>query len=113
MAMAEKEYIERKSIYSRVKRHTNPYGKPTLDYKSGVKVLDMIKQESSADVVEVVHAEWLYHECVSSYDGTKSGYSCSACGAFVEEEVFETDEIHKNFCGNCGAKMDGERKEYQ
>lgn len=49
--MAEKEYIDRDSIYSRVKRHTNPYGKPTLDYESGVKVLDMIKQEPAADVV--------------------------------------------------------------
>lgn len=51
--------------------------------------------------------EWRYHECVSSYDGTKSGYSCSCCHAFVDEEVFDTDEFHKKFCGNCGAKMKG------
>ena len=30
-------YIDADSLYSRVKTHTNPYGKPTLDYKSGVK----------------------------------------------------------------------------
>ena len=49
--MAEKEYIERDSIYRRVKAYTNPYGKPMLDYKSGIEVLDMIKQEPAADVV--------------------------------------------------------------
>lgn len=51
--------------------------------------------------------EWVYHEYVSSYDGAKSGYSCSRCDAFVDENVFDTDEFHKEFCGNCGAKMKG------
>lgn len=59
--MAKKEYIERDSIYHRVKRHTNPYGKPTLDYESGVKVLDMIKQEPAADVVEVCRCKDCKH----------------------------------------------------
>ncbi len=57
----KKEYIERDSIYRRVKTHTNPYGKPTLDYESGVKVLDMIKQEPAADVVEVVRCKDCIH----------------------------------------------------
>lgn len=51
------EYIEREELYRRVKERTNPYGKPTLDYESGVKVLDMIKQAPAADVVEVVRCE--------------------------------------------------------
>lgn len=66
---------------------------------------------STADVAEVKHGEWIYHECVSSYDGAISGYSCSVCSAFVNEEVFESDEFHKDFCGHCGAKMDGERRD--
>lgn len=61
----------------------------------------------TADVAEVKHGEWIYHECVSSYDGATSGYSCSECCAFVDEEIFELDEFHKKHCGNCGAKMDG------
>lgn len=72
---------------------------------------EAIEEALTADVVEVKHGEWVYHECVSSYDGCKSGYSCSVCSAFVDEEVFDTDEFHKAFCGNCGAKMDGERRE--
>jgi hypothetical protein len=62
-------------------------------------------------VVEVRRGEWKYYECVSSYDGTISGYACSVCNAFVEDEDFEAEEFHKKFCGNCGAKMDGERRE--
>lgn len=50
-------YIDADKLYSRVKTHTNPYGKPTIDYDSGVKVLNMIKTESTADVVEVVRCK--------------------------------------------------------
>lgn len=66
--------------------------------------------KSKADVVEVKHGYWIYHECVSSYEGAISGYSCSECSSFVDEEIFNADEFHKDFCGQCGAKMDGERK---
>lgn len=61
----------------------------------------------TADVVEVRHGEWVYRECVLSYDGVKSGFSCSECFAFVEDDVFDMVEFHKSFCGSCGAKMDG------
>lgn len=63
--MADKEYIERDSIYRRVKERTNPYGKHTLDYESGVKVLNMIKQEPAADVVEVVRC----NDCAVPHNG--------------------------------------------
>lgn len=55
-------YIDADSLYGRVKTHTNPYGKPTLDYKSGVKVLDMINQEPTADVVPKSEVERLQKE---------------------------------------------------
>jgi len=115
--MAEKEYIERgamREFLCEKQKGLEIAGCINIakDFGRVIKLIDE-GYIPTADVVEVVHAEWIYHECVSSYDGTKSGYSCSACNAFVEEEVFETDEFHKIFCGNCGAKMDGERKEYQ
>jgi hypothetical protein len=62
----------------------------------------------TADVVPVVHGRWIYHECVASCDGAISGYSCSECNAFVDEEIFDMDEFHNDFCGNCGARMDGD-----
>lgn len=60
------------------------------------------------DVAEVKHGEWIYHECVSSYDGTISGYSCSVCKTFIHEETFDNDTFTKKYCGYCGARMDGD-----
>lgn len=63
------------------------------------------------EVEKVRHGEWIYHEMVSSYDGLLSGYSCSECSGFVDEEIFDSDEFHKSFCGCCGAKMDKKEEE--
>ena len=43
-------YIDADELRRRVKEKTNPYGKPTLDYESGVKVLNMIDNAPTADV---------------------------------------------------------------
>lgn len=96
--MANKEYIERDSIYRRVKEHTNPYGKPTLDYGSGVKVLNMIEREPAADVVEVRHGEW-----IKAGTGITERIVCSACNSSIG--YFGRPP----FCNQCGVKMDGER----
>lgn len=87
----------------------NDYNKLTLLRISDTidSIYEKYSTQPAADVVEVKHEKWLYHECVSSNDGAISGYSCSHCGAFVDEEEFESEEFHKKFCGNCGAKMDG------
>ena len=104
--MADKEYIEREELYRRIKERTNPYGKPTLDYKSGVKVLDMIEQAPAADVVEVRHGRW-------NYINGDVGYTEVECSECKKRTVFgDEDEIYP-YCPNCGAKMDGERKEYE
>lgn len=83
-------YIDAEKLYSKVKEETNPYGKPTLDYESGVKVLDMINNQPTADVVEIekvaeiladitgiapcekVGNEWLFDCC------EHIGYCCQA-----------------------------------
>lgn len=77
--------------------------------KADPSVAWCIDQVKPANAVEVVHGWWIYHECISSYDGAKSGWSCSKCNAFVNEEIFDMDEFHKDFCGRCGARMKGIR----
>ena len=68
----------------------------------------MIAEEPAADVVEVRRGEWVYHDCVCSYDGTMSGYSCSCCSAFIEEAVY-TKMFHNSFCPSCSADMRGDK----
>ena len=93
------EYIEREALQKEVKRLQGiPFSTPLI--------VNAIEKAPKADVVEVKHGEWIYHEMVASNDGTLSGYSCSECSGFVDEEVFDSDEFHKSFCGCCGAKMD-------
>ena len=104
-------YIEREALLEEIQEEldfeSTMYTEEQNKYITiGLKIAQNdIKRRPAADVVPVSHGEWVYHECVSTHDGCKSGYSCSVCNAFVNEEVFDTDEFHKAFCGNCGAKI--------
>ena len=46
--------IDADALHRKVKMETNPYGKPTIDYDSGVKVLEWIVQAPTVDAVPVV-----------------------------------------------------------
>jgi DNA-directed RNA polymerase subunit RPC12/RpoP len=61
-------------------------------------VSQMLDMFSPADVVQVVHSEWIYH---------MSFGVCKKCG--YEYEWKGTDA--KNYCPNCGAKMDAKGEE--
>lgn len=45
--------IDANSLHRKVMMETNPYGKPTIDYDSGVKVLEWIEQAPTIDAVPV------------------------------------------------------------
>lgn len=106
-----KEYIERDDALKAVTEFFEPVN--TVDQAIILMnhLLKKLMLLTAADVVERKRGEWIYHECVSSHDGTISGYSCSKCNAFVNEETFDMDEFHKDFCGHCGADMRGEKHE--
>ena len=68
--------IDADALHRKVKMETNPYGKPTIDYDSGVKVLEWIEQAPTVDAVPVVRCKdckWLYDEmddyCCRSHRG--------------------------------------------
>ncbi len=57
----------------------------------------------AADVVEVRHGEWVVKDLNNPLYESKKAPHCSVCG--------EMSFIRWDYCPDCGAKMNGERKE--
>lgn len=53
----------------------------------------LLRVAPAADVAPVVHGRWVF-----------GGDGCVICSKCNEEE---SNDNHRNFCPNCGAKMDG------
>lgn len=82
------------------------------------EALYIIDSAPTADAVPVVRGEWMpvyesemtgWNPAVAGRDPI-GGYICSAC---KEEAVYDCNDkfVLSNYCPNCGAKMDGERKD--
>ena len=62
----------------------------------------------SVDAVPVVHARWVEKRWVTEYDWGVINHRtiiCNACNGEIE------DGEKTCYCPNCGAKMDGERRD--
>lgn len=90
------EYIERSAAIEAAKHA----------WAKGLEPSQYIEVLPAADVASVVHARWIY---VEETLATSSGYCCSACRRprWLSPDV---PEVFK-YCPECGAKMDGERKD--
>ena len=90
------DYIERQKAIDAV---NHALDRETILFSFVRKVaISALKKIAPADVVQVVHGKWTHKPDVHGV------VYCSECDY----------ELHINatsFCPNCGAKMDGERKE--
>lgn len=93
------ELISRQAAIRWVKTECNPYGKPTLDFESGKKVIEHLEQMPSAQP-EPKRGKWLPDNNNYIYEQ----YVCSEC-----KNSFKVDTCMGkpmwNFCPNCGADM--------
>lgn len=64
---------------------------------------DEIRKMPTADVVEVRHGRWAVKDLNDPLYESKKAPHCSVCG--------EMSFIRYDYCPDCGAKMDGERRE--
>lgn len=104
------EYIEREALLKEVDDlkkspwYNDDYGFGTKQARhDGVNcVVNLcIKQAPAADVVEVVHGYW--KETITHNGCTwDSDCVCSVCG--------KSGHPCNNYCEECGAKMDGEKR---
>lgn len=88
--MADKEYIERGAFWRKLEIAPDHWIK-------GRTIKAILDEQPAADVVEVRHGEWLY---VHTYLRGR----CSICQSPMQYD-------NQPYCANCGARMDGERKE--
>lgn len=107
------EYIEREAAIKFVKELMEEVNNKTAINGSYVtKTYDMAIRHATkllryvptaypkADVVEVVRGRWIKRQFAD--ESTAFGYSCSECHS--------TYEVDTNYCPNCGAKMDGKKR---
>ena len=100
------DLISREDAIRWVKTECNPYGKPTLDFESGKKVIEHLEQMPSAEHVR--HGKWVPKTIIIGGRDHVSGMKCSVCG---EDPLnAEGDEFLTDYCPNCGAKMDEEKE---
>ena len=86
--------IDADALHRKVKMETNPYGKPTIDYDSGVKVLEWIDKAPTMDAVPVSELkklrDYLYAEDLIFMRGLAELNKLIAnYGAKINEEVSE------------------------
>ena len=102
-----KRYIDADKLIKELSNTQKTWGKRlgTSWWSHSVKLKDnmirCINEQPLADVEEVKHGEWK-----EFYD---EGYKCSSCGTlFITHFAIEKS----NYCPKCGAKMDGEKKQF-
>ena len=74
----------------------------------GVTLQSIIDKMPTVDAEPVHHGRWL-DVLVADDEGETDGVECSVCG-YTDINVYWAKTYHR-FCPNCGAKMDGERRE--
>lgn len=97
------EYIKREALIKRL--GVTPLFNPQYEYDELVRkgIIDLVKRQPAADVVEVRHErfEW-------GYRNGQYGIWCTNCGAgWVDSENAEWIAHEHDYCPKCGAKIDG------
>jgi hypothetical protein len=90
--------ISREAAIRWVKTECNPYGKPTIDFESGKKVIEHLKKMPSVTPKQKT-GKW---NVLGYDDPSVRMYKCSECHMKIT--------LKFNYCPNCGAKMEGGKK---
>lgn len=84
-------------------RYDDGYEVDDADEKRAI-ITDLVNGIPAVDAAPVVHAYWL--DCSEGNDGTV----CRKCSACKDMQIHYYT-YYPNYCPECGAKMDGERRD--
>lgn len=97
------DLISRQDAIRWVKTECNPYGKPTLEFESGKKVIEHLEKMPSADRPT---GEWV------DIDNYYRMATCSNCHKVTMFEKWGEYTRSYNYCPNCGADMREPKLQY-
>lgn len=119
------DLISRQAVIRWVKTECNPYGKPTLDYESGIKVIEHLKRmpsaQSTCDTCKYRACEWDEEPCdgctgteskYEPYNGwipvsvslpdINAHYTSDPCIVFCDNGAYGFAELEENIFGQVG-----------
>lgn len=98
------EYIERANLIARIKYYVTHTPKDKGENYAYSVMLNEMLNRPAADVVPVVHGEWVRPH----WRNSNFCYDCSVCGNEVMHQEYRwRDKKIYPICPWCGAKMDG------
>ena len=89
------EYIERDALLDDISAAVKHRGRGEI---IGQTLMRYVKRQPAADVAPVVHGRWI--------DDGSGIIICPEC-----ERGYNLHAKYTHYCPNCGAKMDGEKKD--
>jgi len=88
------DLISRQEAIRWIKAECNPYGKPTLDYKTSCRIMEHLDRMPSAEQEKEIPRRVLW----SGWKGTRyTRYKCPNCNKPVKN-----DDV---YCHRCGQKL--------
>lgn len=76
----------------------------------GRRIRRVIDDAPTIDAVEVVHGHWETDKEDIAWGNPLKKKRCTNCGKRPHFDKVKWEFILSDYCPNCGAKMDGERK---
>ena len=100
----EKRLIDANALVKQLERSHEYHARNCREEVLLYRDIRIINEQQAVDAVEVVHGRWEPREDVKGFVCCSVCHDCNIYDEWPDGKKW-------NYCPNCGAKMDGERKD--